>query len=621
MYRISAAILLWVSVCVAAVPLGAAPAPAFDIGAPSLTELWVDPVNGADANSGSTRDSALQTVIAAWNKIPEAAGSSGWRIQLVAGDYPASTLPNYWEARHGTQAAPVILNSADGVLAAKLHGNLNIYDVEHLYLIGLDIDNAGDVLHCEKCNSLLIRKSRLRGGLRQAHETLKINQSQFVYIEDSDIGQSYENPIDFVAVQYGHIVRNRIHDGDDWCMYVKGGSAYLRIEGNRLYNCGTGGFTAGQGTGFEYMQSPWLHYEAYAIRFANNVIFRTEGAGMGVNGGYDIVLAHNTLYRVGLRSHVLEFAFGLRSCDGDANIPGGCGDRLTLGGWGTSALHTDGEPIPNRNVYVYNNLVYNPAGVQSQWQHLLVQGPRTPAGGSNIPSPALADDNLRLQGNIIWNGPADHALGLGEESGCGAQNTLCNATQLVADNRINGVQPQLAAPEEGDFRPAAGAGFESAPVSIPSLPAWEALNPAAPEGVPDLVIGQDFNGVQRGSPSAVGAFASSTSTPDPEAGLPMADAHVSGTVTNRQGKSLRRAKLALYQLNQRGKWKVVLKAAGGANGLYQFTDLAPGTYRLRCAVPGYRPVYFPGKAAIGRAADIIVLSGGVLFRDFVLKKQ
>ena len=109
-----------------------------------------------------------------------------------------------------------------------------------------------------------------------AHETVKINPSQYITLTNNDIFGSYENVIDFVGVQYGTIRDNRLHDADDWCIYLKGGSAYFVIERNVIYNCGTGSFTAGQGTGFEFMRAPWLQYEAYDIKFVNNLVHDTE---------------------------------------------------------------------------------------------------------------------------------------------------------------------------------------------------------------------------------------------------------------------------------------------------------------------------------------------------------
>jgi hypothetical protein len=47
------------------------------------------------------------------------------------------------------------------------------------------------------------------------------------------------------------------------------------------------------------MRTPWLHYEAYDIKVYNNVFHDIRGAGLSVSGGYNILMAYNTLYRVG----------------------------------------------------------------------------------------------------------------------------------------------------------------------------------------------------------------------------------------------------------------------------------------------------------------------------------
>lgn len=151
--------------------------------------------------------------------------------------------------------------------------------------------------------------------------------------------------------------------------------------GNRFFDAGTGGFTAGQGTGFDFMTAPWLQYEAYGITFTHNVIHDTQGAGIGVNGGTDILMADNTMYRVGSRSHVIEVVFGSRSCDGDAAR---CLTYLAQGGWGPNVPGRD-EPIPNRNVVIRDNIVLNPDGFESRWQHFAVATPRMPSAGSTGP--------------------------------------------------------------------------------------------------------------------------------------------------------------------------------------------------------------------------------------------
>jgi hypothetical protein len=155
---------------------------------------------------------------------------------------------------------------------------------------------------------------------RQANDVVKISQCTNVFIEDCDIHGAGDNAVEIVGTQYGHVHGCRIHDASDWCMFVKGGSAYFSIAENEIFNCGNGGFTAGQGAGMELMVLPWVHYQAYAVTVVHNIVHDTEGAGLGVNGGFNVIMAHNTLYRVGARSHLVEFVHGSQGCDGAADM-------------------------------------------------------------------------------------------------------------------------------------------------------------------------------------------------------------------------------------------------------------------------------------------------------------
>ena len=444
--------------------------PSFDMGppagAPAFNQIWVDPAAGNDANGGGSRALAVRTLSEAWRRVPINIDlSTGFQINLTAGTYPESAVPIYWESRHGTQSAPVLLKAIDGDGTAHLP-NMNVYDCRHLYLIGLDVSSGGgDVLHLDSCSYVLLRDTTIRGlgeiaSYAVPQETLKVNQSQYIYVEHCDISGAWDNAVDFVAVQYGHVVGSRIHRAGDWAMYAKGGSASIVVAGNEFYDAGTGGFTAGQGTGFEFMVAPWLQYEAYDITFIDNVVHDTQGAGFGVNGGSNILMARNTLYRVGSRSHVIEVGFGSRSCDGNQAA---CRSYLAQGGWGTAVVGGD-EPIPNRNVSILDNVVYNPDGYVSQWQQFAVANPRTPSVGSNIPSPARADTNLQIRGNVIWNGPADHPLGIGQPA---------LATAVLAGNTINTVRPVLVDPAHGNY--AVAPGFVP-PVVSPPPPAQPPLS-------------------------------------------------------------------------------------------------------------------------------------------------
>ena len=61
----------------------------------------------------------------------------------------------------------------------------------------------------------------------------------------------------------------------------------------------------------------------------------------------------------------------MRGCDGDAER---CGPRNAAGGSGPSSGDL-GQVIPNRHVYVLNNLIENPAPYRSPWQQFDVRGP------------------------------------------------------------------------------------------------------------------------------------------------------------------------------------------------------------------------------------------------------
>ena len=147
------------------------------------TDIWVDPVHGDDGATGASRATALRTVGAAWLQIPKGTTlTTGYRMMLTAGTYPVDGSVNYWEDRHGTADAPLVLTSADGPHTAKFEADINMFGVSHFALVGVDIIRQGDVFHCEQCDNIVLRDAVLSGG-KEAHETIKINQSQYITIE------------------------------------------------------------------------------------------------------------------------------------------------------------------------------------------------------------------------------------------------------------------------------------------------------------------------------------------------------------------------------------------------------------------------------------------------------
>ena len=191
------------------------------------TQIWVDPVVGNDAAAG-TQAAPVRTISEAWARVPSGTPlTRGVTINLRPGTYPRAGMPNYWELRHGTAEAPIVLRSAGPARSAILLGDINLFRVDHLRLEGLSIRPGGDAVHCELCGNITIDNSLLDGrgpdGRGAAHETLKVNQSHDINVLRSTLTGAYENAIDFVAVQRSRIEDNEISYGEDWCAYVTGG--------------------------------------------------------------------------------------------------------------------------------------------------------------------------------------------------------------------------------------------------------------------------------------------------------------------------------------------------------------------------------------------------------------
>lgn len=486
--------------------------PRYDIGNPTLQDVWIDPAAGNDANNGQSRATAKRTFRAAWLALPQNAPlTTGVRFQLVAGAHNVQDTIAFLENRKGTRAAPIVINSVDGPGRATMP-SVTFFNAAFTYVLGIRFlgGNGGDGLQFEKGENILLRQVTVDGNAtrpRGVQEALKVNQSRNVYIEESDFSGAGDNALDFVAVHYGHVLYSRFSDAQDWCAYAKGGSNDLIFEGNTFRNCGTGGFTAGQGTGLQFMDSPWLHYEAYNIKIINNLVFDVDGAAFGVNGGYNILIAYNTAVRVGRRSHILEVVHGNRSCDGNPPDAARCNPLRDAGAWYSPG--PDLQMIPNKNVYVYNNVFYNPEGYMAGGQHFEIRGGITPDAQSGIPSPSRADDNVVIRGNVIWS-PTNTRLGIEDGTGCQASNTTCNAAQLRADNAINTLEPLMVNVIQNDFQGLNGAPWLTQRVyTIPAFPAGGLpARPQAPATTLDNTVANDGVEATRGSLGPAGYLAS-----------------------------------------------------------------------------------------------------------------
>jgi hypothetical protein len=491
----------------------------FENGKPTVVDIYLDPVNGNDANNGSSKTSAFKTLKAAWGVIPsDTQLTSGYRINILPGVVSCpSNCNNYLAQKYGTDQFPIIMRAADGRGTVTIQGGLNVYRVNYLNLIDLNIvagNGVGafsnNVVHFERVYHLLMRGLTVTGlNPEEFQEVIKANQCQAIYLEDSDISGSRSTAVDFFAVQWGHIINNRIHNAGTWGMYLKGGSGYFRIEANEIYDS-MFGFGAGEGSNLSYLEPPYLHYEVYDIKFINNVVHDIPGTGIAVMGGYNVLLAYNTLYKVacnqGPTYGILTLGYGIRVCNDAA---GSCKKMTDLGAWGASVPQDPSISyvIPNRNVYIYNNLIYNPVPNQTTYGHFVIYGPKAkPPAFLNMPETLSTDQNLQIRGNLIWNGPSDQQLGIElADRGCQSSNPTCNAAQLQADNTINAIEPKLVNPANRDFHLARDVDLAKAKsFAIPDFN-W---NDAPPVGVGNLSnsIGNDCDKRSRRQANPPGAY-------------------------------------------------------------------------------------------------------------------
>lgn len=532
-----------------------------------LTDLFISPT-GSDANPGTTREQPLQTLGEAWRRIPEGElTGAGYRLNLLPGEYPCEgNCNNYFENKTGTEARPIIVHAADGPGTVTLLGGLNLSHVHYLTLENLTLRAGGqapmwgnNILHLENSDHVWLRGLTVAGpDPRQnpdnydIQEVIKANQTDYLYLENSDVSGTYQTGVDFFAVQHAAVTGTRIHGTGEWGMYFKGGSAYLRVEGNEFYDCGLG-FQAGEGSNLEVMRPPFLHYETYDVKFVNNLLHDIPGVALSVAGSYNVLLAYNTLYRVGYfndgsgRGYALAlFTHGARGCldtaeNGENNAAQICGGYTAQGGWGPAQPQADSlEWIPNRNVFVYNNLFYNPPGVQTLYGQFGAQAPADlPAAAQNIPSPSRVDDNLVIRGNLLWNGAADTPLSLDAEGSCQAGHPTCSAAQVMAENTINAVEPQLADPAHGDYRPVGGGNvFGVKTYAIPDFTWADApQQPPVPPGDLSNAVAQDYAGQPRTArvPGAFGggeeipAAPATATEPAPTPARPPSPTSTSGT--------------------------------------------------------------------------------------------
>jgi hypothetical protein len=153
----------------------------YDIGNPTVRDIWVDPVNGNDDNPGSSTR-PYKTVYAAWESIPanEELTGNGWRINLKPGVYTSDDMPLYWDERYGSARYPIIIRPAESKNSVKITAGINMALCSYVYFIDLILEDTmfatADIVHLQFSDHILLRNCTLIANREITQECLKVNQ-------------------------------------------------------------------------------------------------------------------------------------------------------------------------------------------------------------------------------------------------------------------------------------------------------------------------------------------------------------------------------------------------------------------------------------------------------------
>lgn len=308
------------------------------------TTWWVS--NGGDDGAAGTEGSPLATLQAALDHAQE-----GDRILLRNGVYDGNVK---------VEKSNLIIRSARGEFASIVAPN-DDPGVEVTIRIGEDahnvklahLDISGGYYYAIKSEStvdtgapdphgptgLKIKYSRIHdSGADVIKLTPKTDYSQIVGNEIFNSGRT--NPenaegIDAVQANFAVVRGNNVHDTTTNGIYYKGGSRNTLIENNWVSNTAHSGILLGQSSDenwFDTEVNP-NYFESIDGVVRNNVIWNTEGAGIGAWAALRPLIYNNTMV------DVAKSMFGGLLIQGQEH-------------W-----TPDSRIIPSQDVTMFNNLV------------------------------------------------------------------------------------------------------------------------------------------------------------------------------------------------------------------------------------------------------------------------
>jgi len=248
---------------------------------------------------------------------------AGDTVNVRAGSYAEGRLDFYSD---GTPGAYITLQSYDGDHAAHVTDGVYVHARKYIRIIGMQISGSTNALHIDPGAKLTPRSQYIDIIRCYIHspgggDVVKVNQSDYVTLEDCDIGgASGDEQCDWVWVTYSVARRCYFYDFNSYAFTQKGGSQYNVLE-DSVISHGLDTYARctrfGGSTDKKY-RNPATDYATEYSVYRNNIM--REGPD-GASGTFECWYAYfynNTVYNCGYsdRGIILHHADPPTSGDG-----------------------------------------------------------------------------------------------------------------------------------------------------------------------------------------------------------------------------------------------------------------------------------------------------------------
>lgn len=317
----------------------------------TLLSTWYVAPTGVDGAAGSLA-APMKTVQYALGRA-----QSGDTITLRGGTYSLSSeirieKPNITIQGYQGETAKIVAPTTNSSIQVAVRVDV---DADYTKLLNLDI--SGGYYYSLKTESLvdsgapveygpqhlLVSGSKLHdSGADVVKLTPKTDYSIIEFCEIYNSGRrdpSNAEGLDAVQANYSTLRDSYIHDTTTNGVYYKGGDVGTVIERNRVANTAHSGILLGQSTDENWFdKSNPSMYESIDAIVRNNIVWNTEGAGIGAWAALRPQIYNNTMY------NVAKSMFGGLLVQGQEH-------------WPVGYTGNDGVIVPSTDVTLYNNIV------------------------------------------------------------------------------------------------------------------------------------------------------------------------------------------------------------------------------------------------------------------------